>query len=415
MKKKHKRVTCLSIRKRFGLYISKKKKKNQRKRELNKTFVAVSQRTGCHARPGHHPELPRVRPRPWRRSKHKTPTLLAAHKSSFLFSLTFSRPSMKIKSNKLLSEAAVEFLGAHHSSLISFVVVVVFPTASHPLQALEPIKYSRERERQGDGKNQYAIKRGGGGSTVLCVLSRETNPSNSALSGLESGTSSALLNGWSLYWCNPAIYDTHTQRREREGDWKKRKEKKKKALIVVVVWAGVMFAPSDFTRHLRPIVPHGSVRPPQSGNNWLSTNKITTDKRVDPRLRDYSADVQDSIFLPGGTAAASSAACAQSTVFRGVRWTRMRFLPPSLPLPPLCVEEVAFGTRTQGGLMPPANRKKKKRKTPQSPAFSFLAPFVVRLITKLEACLGPRKRSDRTPNPQRHFSFPFLCHPTLWL
>ena len=150
---------------------------------------------------------------------------------------------------------------------------------------------------------------------------------------------------------------------------------------------------------------------PQSGNNWLSTNKITTDKRVDPRLRDYSADVQDSIFLPGGTA--SSAACAQSTVFRGVRWTRMRFLPPSLPLPPLCVEEVAFGTRTQGGLMPPANRKKKKRKTPQSPAFSFLAPFVVRLITKLEACLGPRKRSDRTPNPQRHFSFPFLCHPTL--
>ena len=57
--------------------------------------------------------------------------------------------------------------------------------------------------------------------------------------------------------------------------------------------------------------------------------------------------------------------------------------------------------------------KKKKRKTPQSPAFSFLAPFVVRLITKLEACLGPRKRSDRTPNPQRHFSFPFLCHPTL--
>ena len=209
---------------------------------------------------------------------------------------------------------------------------------------------------------------------------------------------------------------THTHNDdEREGDWKKRKEKKKKALIVVVVWAGVMFAPSDFTRHLRPIVPHGSVRPPQSGNNWLSTNKITTDKRVDPRLRDYSADVQDSIFLPGGTAAASSAACAQSTVFRGVRWTRMRFLPPSLPLPPLCVEEVAFGTRTQGGLMPPANRKKKKRKTPQSPAFSFLAPFVVRLITKLEACLGPRKRSDRTPNPQRHFSFPFLCHPTLWL
>ena len=107
---------------------------------------------------------------------------------------------MKIKSNKLLSEAAVEFLGAHHSSLISFVVVVVFPTASHPLQALEPIKYSRERERGKEtGKNQYAIKRGGGGSTVLCVLSRETNPSNSALSGLESGTSSALLNGWSLY------------------------------------------------------------------------------------------------------------------------------------------------------------------------------------------------------------------------
>ena len=128
---------------------------------------------------------------------------------------------------------------------------------------------------------------------------------------------------------------------------------------MIVVVAGVMFAPSDFTRHLRPIVPHGSVRPPQSGNNWLSTNKITTDKRVDPRLRDYSADVQDSIFLPGGTAAA---ACAQSTVFRGVRWTRMRFLPPSLPLPPLCVEEVAFGTRTQGGLMPPANRKKEKEK-----------------------------------------------------
>ncbi len=140
----------------------------------------------------------------------------------------------------------------------------------------------------------------------MCVLSQRTNPSNSARSGLESGTSSALLNGWGLYGCSPPIYDTHNEEEgklhregiEKEEGFSLSLSLSLSSLIVVVVGgSGVMFAPSDFTRHLRPIVPHGSMRP-ESGNNWLSTNKITTDKRVILlNSSDYSADVRDSIFL----------------------------------------------------------------------------------------------------------------------
>ena len=190
---------------------------------------------------------------------------------------------------------------------------------------------------------------------------------------------------------------THTQRRERGGlKKKKRKEEGFDSRRRRLSWCDVCAI--GFHSTFAPHCPARLCAPsPQSGNNWLSTNKITTDKRVDPRLRDYSADVQDSIFLPGGTAA-SSAACAQSTVFRGVRWTRMRFLPPSLPLPPLCVEEVAFGTRTQGGLMPPANRKKEKKKNPSISGLFFPCSFRGSAYYKT----GSVSRAKKTlrPNPQ---------------